>query len=96
MANDNKPDQVRLYVCNALRILLRGHDPDLLQKSKGLDNIPEIASDRQWMDFVAAVHDENNSWTEPHNSVNARYYKRFEDWRHAILIEMFRKYELIK
>jgi hypothetical protein len=95
MRNDKKLDEIRLYVCNALHIFLRGHDPDLLQKSKELNEMARLKADPSWGEFVGAIHGENNSWVARPNSSEEEYCKRMEDERHSILIRTFRKYGLI-
>ena len=49
-----------IYLVNGLRIYLGYPDLDLLEKTKELDCISEIIGDKDWFDFIGALHDENN------------------------------------
>lgn len=83
------------YVKNAFNVYSRRiADEDLLEKSKALDSIIEGQNIR-WMDFVAAVHDENNILRGIlYIKYPQHHYQRLINRRYQILLDMFKEFGL--
>ncbi len=80
---------VKAYVDTALTIFKGSADLRLLEKSKGLEKI--VPMDPEWLDFVAAVHDENDAVLLPHLAFREHYKSTWQQ-RQDIMRNMFKKF----
>jgi len=84
------------YVENAFKISQGTYDPDLFIKTKRLDEIPEIFSDYSWLNFIAAVLDENNFLYGEATTKKISRHNKLKGLREKTFNEMFERYGLLE